>query len=128
MGGHTSMLVSNVVESAPQILAGRLRGTAVTSLARSDVLPDVPTVAESGFPGFEALNWFGMVARAGSRAAIDRLSAEIARALELPEVKDQMAKQGMMPAPMRPEEFDAFLRAEGQRNERIIKTLKLKIE
>jgi tripartite-type tricarboxylate transporter receptor subunit TctC len=128
MGGHTSMLVSNVVESAPQILAGRLRGIAVTSLARSDVLPDVPTVAESGFPGFEALNWFGMVARAGPRAAIDRLSAEIARALELPEVKDQMAKQGMTPASMRPEEFDAFLRAEGQRNERIIKTLKLKIE
>ena len=128
MGGHTSMLVSNVVESAPQILAGRLRGIAVTSLARSDVLPDVPTVAESGYPGFEALNWFGMVARAGPKPAIDRLSAEIARALELPEVKDQMARQGMTPAPMRPEEFDAFLRAEGQRNERIIRSLKLKIE
>jgi tripartite-type tricarboxylate transporter receptor subunit TctC len=69
-----------------------------------------------------------MVARAGPRPAIDRLNAEIARALELPEVKDQMAKQGMTPASMRPDEFDAFLRAEGQRNERIIKTLKLKIE
>jgi len=128
MGGHTSMLVSNVVESAPQVQAGRLRGIAVTSLARSDVLPNVPTVAESGYPGFEALNWFGMVARAGPKAAIDRLNAEIVRALELPEVKDQMARQGMTPAPLRPEEFDAFLRAEGQRNERIIRTLNLKIE
>ncbi len=128
MGGHTSMLVSNVVESAPHVLTGRLRGIAVTSLARSDVLPDVPTVAESGYPGFEALNWFGMVARAGPRPAIERLGAEIARAMELPEVKDQMARQGMAPATMSPDAYDAFLRAEGQRNERIIKSLKLKIE
>jgi tripartite-type tricarboxylate transporter receptor subunit TctC len=128
MGGHTSMLVANVVESAPQVLAGRLRGIAVTSLARSDVLPDVPTVAESGHPGFEALNWFGVVTRAGPRAAIDRLNAEIVRAMELPEVKDQMARQGMQPATLSPDAYDAFLRAEGQRNERIIKSLKLKIE
>jgi tripartite-type tricarboxylate transporter receptor subunit TctC len=128
MGGHTSMLVSNVVESAPQVLAGRLRGIAVTSLARTNVLPDVPTVAESGYPGFEALNWFGVVARAGPRLAIDRLNADIVRAMELPEVKDQMARQGMQPAPMSPDAYDAFLRAEGQRNERIIKSLKLKIE
>ena len=128
MGGHTSMLVSNVVESAPQVLAGRLRGIAVTSLARSDVLPNVPTVAESGYPGFEALNWFGAVARAGPKPMIERLSKEIARALELPEVKDQMARQGMSPAAMNPEAYDAFLRAEAQRNERIIRTLKLKIE
>ena len=128
MGGHTSMLVSNVVESAPQVLAGRLRGIAVTSLVRSDVLPDVPTVAESGYPGFEALNWFGVVVRAGPRPAIERLNADIVRAMELPEVKDQMARQGMQPATMNPDAYDAFLRAEAQRNERIIKSLKLKIE
>ena len=128
MGGHTSMLVSNVVESAPQVIAGRLRGIGVTSLARSDVLPDVPTVAESGYPGFEALNWFGAVARAGPRAAIEKLSVEIARALELPEVRDPMARQGMAPAAMSTEAYDAFLRAEAQRNERIIRSLKLKIE
>jgi tripartite-type tricarboxylate transporter receptor subunit TctC len=128
MGGHTSMLVSNVVESAPQVLAGRLRGIAVTSLVRSDVLPDVPTVAESGYPGFEALNWFGVVVRAGPRPAIERLNADIVRAMDLPEVKDQMARQGMQPATMSPDAYDAFLRAEAQRNERIIKSLKLKIE
>jgi tripartite-type tricarboxylate transporter receptor subunit TctC len=128
MGGHTSMLVSNVVESAPQVLAGRLRGIAVTSLARSEVVPNVPTVAESGYPGFEALNWFGAVARVAPRPVIERLNTEIARALELPEVKDQMARQGMSPAAMSPEEFDAYLRAEATRNERIIKSLNLKIE
>ncbi len=128
MGGHTSMLVSNVVESAPQVLTGRLRGIAVTSLARSDVLPDVPTVAESGYPGFEALNWFGAVTRAGPKVAIERLNADMLRAMDLPEVKDQMTRQGMQPATMMPEAYDAFLRAEGQRNERIIRSLKLKIE
>jgi tripartite-type tricarboxylate transporter receptor subunit TctC len=105
-----------------------LRGIAVTALARSDVLPNVPTVAESGYPGFEALNWFGAVARAGPQPAIERLSAAMARAMELPEVKDQMARQGMVPAAMRPDEFDAFLRVEAQRNERIIRSLNLKIE
>lgn len=128
VGGHTSMLVSNVVESAPQVLAGRLRGIAVTSLARSDVVPDVPTVAESGYPGFEALNWFGAVTRASPKAAIDKLNAELIRAMELPEVRDQMARQGMQQATMSPEAYDTFLRVEGQRNERIIKALKLKIE
>ena len=110
------MLVSNVVESAPQVVAGRLRGIAVTSLIRSDVLPDVPSVAEAGYPGFEALNWFGVVARAGPRPAIERLNAEIVRAMELPEVKDQMARQGMQLALMSPDAYDAFLRAEAQRN------------
>lgn len=128
MGGHTSMLVSNVVESAPQVLAGRLRGIAVTSLVRTDVLPNVPTVAESGYPGFEALNWFGAVARTAPKPLIDKLNAEILRALELPEVKDQMARQGMTPAPLSPAEFDAYLRAEAQRNERIIRSLNLKID
>jgi tripartite-type tricarboxylate transporter receptor subunit TctC len=128
MGGHTTMLVSNVVESAPQIVAGRLRGIAVTSLARTDALPNVPTVAESGYPGFEALNWFGAVARTAPRPLIERLNAEMTRALELQEVKDQMARQGMVPSAMSPEAFDVFMRAEAQRNERIIRSLNLKIE
>ena len=75
-----------------------------------------------------ALNWFGAVTRTGPKAAIDRLKAEMVRAMELQEVKDQMARQGMQPATMSPDAYDAFLRAEGQRNERIIKSLKLKIE
>jgi len=128
MGGHTSMLVSNVVESAPQVLAGRLRGIAVTSLVRDNVLPDVPSVAESGYPGFEALNWFGAVVRTAPKPLIEKLNAEILRAVELPEVKDQMARQGMSPATMSPADFDAYIRAEAQRNERIIRTLNLKIE
>lgn len=128
MGGHTSMLIANITESAPHIASGRLRGIAVTSLARSDKLPDVPTIAESGYPGFEALNWFGAVARSATpRTTIERLSADIARALQVPEVKDILGKEGLVPAATSPQEFDAFMQTEMRRFERIIRVLKLKI-
>lgn len=129
MGGHNPVLVANVLESAPFINAGRLRGIAVTGLQRSDNLPAVPTVAESGYPGFEALNWFGAVARAGTpKPAMERLSAEITRALQTPEVKDILAKQGLNASPLALESFDAYMKAEMQRNERIVKALNLKID
>ena len=128
MGGHTSMLVANITESATHIASGRLRGIAVTSLARSDHLPDVPSMAESGYPGFEALNWFGAVARSATpRTVIERLSADIGRSLQLSEVKDILGKEGLVPAATSPQEFDAFMQNEMRRFERVIKTLKLKM-
>jgi tripartite-type tricarboxylate transporter receptor subunit TctC len=128
MGGHSSMLIANISESAPQIASGRLRAIAVTSLARSDQLPDVPTIAESGYPGFEALNWFGAVARSATpRTAIERLSADLGRALQLPEVKDVLGKQGLVAAATSPKEFDAFMQNEMRGYERVIKALKLKM-
>ena len=66
MGGHTSILLGNVSEAAPYVEAGRLRAIAVTSLTRSDVVKDVPTLHESGYPGYEATNWFGAVTRTGA--------------------------------------------------------------
>jgi tripartite-type tricarboxylate transporter receptor subunit TctC len=129
MGGHTSILVANVGETAPHSTAGKLRAIAVTSLLRSQVIPDVPTVAESGYPGFEALNWFGAMVRAETpKSAIDRLSAEFGRTLRLAAVKDALGKLGLDPAPMRPEEFDAFVRAEMQRNGAIIRKLNIRAE
>ena len=129
VGGHTTMLVTNIIESAPQVTAGKLRGIAVTTIQRSDVLPDVPTVAEAGFPGFDAGNWFGTLLRSGTpKAAIDRLNSEIARALDQTEVRDALVKHGLTPAPMTPERFGAFVRAEMERNGRIIKLLNLKME
>jgi len=128
MGGHSSMLIANISESAPHIATGRLRGVAVTSLARSGQLPDVPTIAESGYAGFEALNWFGAVARSATpRTVIERLSADIGRALQLPEVKDVLGKQGLVAAATSPQEFDAFMRTEMGGFERVIRTLKLKM-
>jgi tripartite-type tricarboxylate transporter receptor subunit TctC len=129
LGGHTSMLIGNMLDCSTHVASGKIRPIAVTSAARSSTLPEVPTVAESGYPGFEAINWFGAVVRSGTpRSAIDRLSAEIGRALKLPEVNEALSRVGMIPAPMSPAEFDAFIRREMETNGRIIKKLNLKIE
>jgi tripartite-type tricarboxylate transporter receptor subunit TctC len=129
VGGHTTMLVTNIIEAAPQVMAGKLRGIAVTTSKRSEVLPEVPTVAESGYAGFDAGNWFGAVVRTGTpRAVMDRLNAEISRGLELGEVREMLLKQGLTPVPMGVEQFNAFLRKEMERTGRIIKTLNLKMD
>jgi tripartite-type tricarboxylate transporter receptor subunit TctC len=129
IGGHTSMLVGNVLDCVQHIPNGKLRGIAVTSLKRSDSLPQVPTIDESGWPGFESLNWFGTVVRTGTpRANVDRLSSEIGKAMQLPDVRDVLSKQGMNIGTMNPEQFDAYIRNEMARNERILKTLNLKLD
>ena len=129
MGGHTSILIVNVSETVPHVASGRLRALAVTSLERSGALKEVPAVAESGYPGFEALMWYGVVARATApRGTIDRLSAEIIRAVQLPEVSDALDRKGLSVAAMRPAEFDAFIRAEILSNGRIIREINLKVE
>jgi tripartite-type tricarboxylate transporter receptor subunit TctC len=129
MGGHTSILIVNVSETVPHVASGRLRPLAVTSLKRNGALKEVPTVAESGYPGFEALMWYGVVTRASApKGAIDRLSAEITRAVQLPEVSDALDRKGLSVAAMRQAEFDAFIRAEIQSNGRIVREINLKVE
>ncbi len=129
MGGHTTILVSNLAEAAQQIAAGHLRGIAVMSLSRTAQLPKLPTVAESGYPGFEAANWYGVVIRAATpRPIIERLGAEIGKALQTDEFRDPMARVGLDLAYLGPVAFDAYIRGEMQRNERIIRLLKLKLD
>lgn len=129
MGGHTMILVANIAESVPFAAAGKLRPLAVTSLARSDLLRDVPSIAEAGYPGFEALNWFGAVTRSATpKSTLQRLSSEIAKAMQSPEAKGVLTKQGLAPAPQSPAEFDAFLKAETDRNARVIGKLNLRVE
>ncbi|MGZ5091854.1 MAG: Bug family tripartite tricarboxylate transporter substrate binding protein [Burkholderiales bacterium] len=92
-------------------------------------LPDVPTIAESGFPGFDAGNWFGVVVRSGTPSSIvDRLNAEIVRVLELPAVREPLVSHGLSPAPMTSEQFTAFIHSEMERNGKIVKSLNLKID
>jgi tripartite-type tricarboxylate transporter receptor subunit TctC len=129
IGGHTTLLVTNIIEAAPNARAGKLRVLGVTTIRRSEVMPEVPTIAESGYPGFDAGNWFGTVVRAGTpKAIIDRLHTEIVRALDVPEVRDPLVRQGLTPAPMMPDQFTGFIRSEMERNAKIIKALNLKIE
>jgi tripartite-type tricarboxylate transporter receptor subunit TctC len=83
IGGHTSMLVGNVLDCVQHIPNGQMRGIAVTSLTSPEFLPQVPTIADSGWPGFESLNWFGAMVRVGTpRPAVEKLSAKIGRALQ----------------------------------------------
>ena len=129
LGGHTSMLIGNVLDCSPHVATGRMRPIAVTSLQRSDTLPTVPTVAESGYPGFDATNWFGAATRAGvPKPIVDRLNAEMLRALKLPEVIDTFAKLGLTTGGMSPAEFDAFLRVETERAGKIVRALGLKAD
>jgi tripartite-type tricarboxylate transporter receptor subunit TctC len=129
MGGHTSVLIINVTESGPHIQAGKLRALAVTSLERSVDFKEVPTVAESGFPGFEAITWFGAVAPAATpKDSINRLNTEFVRALLLPDVRNGLSKLGLSGAGTSAEEFDAFIRSELRRNEKIARESNLRID
>ena len=129
VGGHTTLLVTNIIEVAPNVRAGRLRALGVTTINRSEVMPEVPTIAEQGYAGFDAGNWFGISLRSGTpKPIVDRLHAEVLRTLDLPEVRDPLVKHGLAPAPFTPDQFTAFLRSEMERNGKIVKALNLRIE
>lgn len=115
MGGHASILIGTLTTTAPHVASGKLRALAVTSLERAGLLKDVPTVAESGFPGYESVVWFGAVAPAATpKPATHRLSAGLAGAIQ--QVKAGLDKQGFSPGVMDAEQFSAFVRAELQKN------------
>ncbi len=129
IGGHTSILLVNILSVATHLPSGRLRALAVTSPERADVLKDVPTVAESGFPGFDTSVWYGSVVPSSTpKDAVNRLSTEILRALQLAEVKDVVNKVGLNVAGLPAAEFDAFLRAELRSNEKIARAVKLRLD
>jgi tripartite-type tricarboxylate transporter receptor subunit TctC len=129
MGGHTTILLGNVSEAAPFVAFGKLRGIAVTSLERSAIMPAIPTLHESGFPGFEAINWFGAVGRTSMpAAAIERLSVELLRALDAPEVRDGLLRLGLYAAALNPQDFNAFLRAEMQANEKVVRAANIRMD
>ena len=110
VAGEVPVGTAAVTAPAPLIRAGRLRGIVVTSLQRSPALPEVPTVAESGFPGYEDYTWIAFFAPRGTpRAAVARLNAEIASALQVPAVKERLATLGFEFASNTPEQFGEYL-------------------
>jgi tripartite-type tricarboxylate transporter receptor subunit TctC len=113
VGGQVPIGSTSLPPALPMVREGRLRGIAVTSLRRDPALPDVPTVAEQGFAGFEALTWFAMVAPQGTPAAIcDRMNAEINRALASPELRQRLDAAGFVPDPRSRAAFADYLREE----------------
>jgi tripartite-type tricarboxylate transporter receptor subunit TctC len=129
LGGHAGILLAPLSDAAPYLASGKLRPLAVTSLERAELAKDVPTLAESGYPGFEALTWFGAAAPAGTpQPVIARLSSEMLRALESPAVRNVFAKLGLSPAPMDTAIFNAFIRTEMRRYGEIVKQANIKAD
>jgi tripartite-type tricarboxylate transporter receptor subunit TctC len=111
LGGHVDMMFDAVPTMAESVKAGQVRALATTGTARSSVLPDVPTVAEAGVPGYESTIWLGLMAPAGTpKPIVDKLNATIAAIIRRPDIQAAWAAQGAEPLFMTPEEFDAFLR------------------
>jgi tripartite-type tricarboxylate transporter receptor subunit TctC len=110
VAGDADFTVLSPLVSLPQIQSGRLRALAVGSLARHPQMPDVPTLAEAGFAGFEAIQWVGLLTTAGTpNETVDRLNAEVNRALKNPELVEKLAQQGMSPAGGTAGEFRALI-------------------
>ena len=129
VGGQVDVMFDNLPSSIGQIRAGNLRAIAVTSAQRSPALPDVPTIAESGLPGFEASSWFALFAPAGtSKAIVDKLNAAVNKALEDPAVKQRYAEVGADTKIMNPADFAAFQKAEIAKWEKVVKISGAKVE
>jgi len=108
--------------SIGQIRAERIRAIAVTSAKRANAAPDIPTVAESGVPGYEASSWFALLAPAGTpRTIVTRLNAEALKALQMREVQESLTRQGMDPTGTTPAEADAYLRSEIAKWTRVVR-------
>jgi len=113
LAGQVSVMAPNLLTALPHIKAGKLRALAVTSAKRSEGLPDVPTIGESGLPGYDSTQWYGVLAPAGTaREIVARLHDEIVRALRAPEVMQRLAADGAEPVGSTPEEFAAFIKSE----------------
>ncbi len=129
LAGQVSMYFGTTPSTVPYVRAGRLRALAVTSLKRSRATPDIPTMAESAIPGFENAAWHGLMAPAGTPAAvIEKLHAEVTRALRLPEIIERMASQGVDVIGGTPAELAAFIKQDLVKYEKLVKSAGLRVE
>jgi len=129
-GGQVQLMFDNLPSALPLIKAGKLRALAVTSLARASALPDVPTVAESGLPGFEASSWFGLLAPAGTpKDVITKVNAEVAKWLATPEAKEKLAAHGAIVASgLTPDDFTRHIASETAKWQKVVKESGAKVE
>jgi tripartite-type tricarboxylate transporter receptor subunit TctC len=129
VAGHTDICLSTTPAGVPHVRSGRLRALAVTTTTRLSVLPDVPTVNESGLPGYEAIQWYGLAAPKGlPRSILDRINGDIAAALKLPETAEQFATEGVSPVGGTPEQFLAIIKKEIEIWRRVAKETGMKGE
>lgn len=113
LGGQIPIMFDSIATASTQVKSGKLRGLGIATLTRSPFLPDVPTIAESGYPGFEAIGWIGIAAPAGTpRPILDKLNAEMVRIINLPDIKERFNTLGFTPAADTRAQFAAFIQSE----------------
>jgi tripartite-type tricarboxylate transporter receptor subunit TctC len=129
IAGQVAMMFDAITTMAPNVLAGQVRALGTTGANRSTVLPDVPTVAEAGVPGYEATIWLGVMAPARTpQPIVDKLNAAINKVLQRDDLKQAWAQQGAVPMPMSPPQFDAFLRKDIEKWAKVVKLSGAKVE
>ena len=129
IGGRVDLMFDNFASSLSQVKGGRVRALAVTTSKRTKLAPELPTIAESGLPGFDISTWFGIFVPAGTpRPVVDRLHAEFTRALAAPDVREKMLALGAEPVGSTPEQFAAYVKAEAAKYAKLVKTSGAKVD
>jgi tripartite-type tricarboxylate transporter receptor subunit TctC len=129
IGGQIQLMFDNLASSLGQIRAGKVRALAVTTEKRSSLAPELPTIAESGLPGFDISTWFGIFAPGGTpRPIVERLHDEFVRALEAPDVQATMKKMGAEPVGNTPAQFAAYIQSEAKKYAKVIKASGAKVD
>ena len=129
VGGHTKVMFSSLVQTTPFIRSGKLRALATGGARRNPVLPDLPTIAEAGVPGYEATNWWGILAPAGTpKEIVDKVHAAITAVQDTPETQKQLEAEGAAVVQMSAAEFGAFMVSEMAKWGRVVKEGGIKAE
>ena len=129
VSGEVNMVFATAETAVPQVKAGKIRALGVTTAKRSALLPDLPTIAEGGLPGYEANNWYGLLAPAKTPAAIvERLNREVVKVLNMPNVKEQLFRSGLDASPSTQKEFAAYIKSEMAKWAKVVKASGAKAE
>ena len=122
VAGQVQLMMPNLLTALPHVKSGRLRALGVTSAKRSAGVPDVPTIAQAGVPGYEAIQWYGLLAPAGTpREIVTKLHGEIVKILAAPDTREKLSSDGAEPVGSTPEQFAAFIRAETEKWGKVVK-------
>ena len=129
LGGQVQLMFSSVVAILPHVQSGKLRALAVSGAKRLSLMPDLPTIAEAGVPGYQTSSWYGILAPAGTpRDIVSRLNAEIVKTLAEPDVRKALASEGADPVGNSPEEFAIYIQAEKDRLGKLIRNSKIPMQ
>jgi tripartite-type tricarboxylate transporter receptor subunit TctC len=129
VSGEVNLVFATAETAVPQVKAGKIRALGVTTAKRSALLPDLPTIAEGGLSGYEANNWYGLLAPAKTPAAIiERLNREVVKVLNMPKVKEQLFRSGLDASPSTPKEFSAYIKSEMAKWSKVVKASGAKAE